>query len=642
MKAMNRILLMALCLTLIAGPAALLAGADGVSAAQEMRVAIVKSLKGSVTVLKSGGSKTFKAFKNMSLNEGDQISTGKDGSVELELSSEDADKDNVTIGASSQVNFTKLKDTSGTKTKMSVWAGSLWLKVKSVSNANDQFEVETPTSIMGVRGTQLGIFVNPLTGLTETFVASGVVQATSGADRYNENMNERMNNGVFIYPTQQITEAGAEEGIETSISIININEFIKSIDPEIIRKIIEDAENIRKEQEKFLNSMKDGMANNGQSGMTPEAMAALGLITDADLQRITNNFNIMVSLIAQEAINNNKVNEAEIKKLIDGVNAAAGMKVVDIDKKAEFDLTLQEKEKQKKADELRKAQEQKLKEEREAAKNNFDKLAKALKDKAEEAAKKKEENKKELEKQKEAAAKAFFDRLNEIDKKKFDENRANNELPPLSKPNTGSGSSNGNSNGGGSNGGSNGTAPAVSLKFSSSAYASGNATVTEMSLPVDIDVELGGFTNDKRIYGYQVVVEYDKSYSAFDYTTFNNPTTALQYRAGGGVFKVEPEGASVSDADSVDDIRVLDANVKSTVVYSVTKFKGNAVEVDGKKTVVKLPFVLHRSQAPNSQDAVPVSFKIVKIVAVDEQGNPIAVSTGGSLTLQVKFMQLLL
>lgn len=641
MKAMNRILLMALCLTLIAGPAALLAGADEASAAQVMRVAIVKSLKGTVTVLKSGGSKAFKAFKNMSLNEGDQISTGKDGSVELELSSEDADKDNVTIGASSQVNFTKLKDTSGTKTKMSVWAGSLWLKVKSVSNANDQFEVETPTSIMGVRGTQLGVFVNPLTGLTETIVASGVVQATSSADRYNENMNERMNNGVFIYPSQQIIEAGAEEGIETSISFINIEQFINAVDPEIIRKIIQDADNIRKEQERYLNSMKDGMENNGPKDMTPEAMAALGLITDADLQRITNNLNNLVSMIAQEAIKNNKVNEEEIKKLIDQVNAAAGTKVVDIDKKLELNLTLQEKEKQRKAEELRKAQEQKLKEEREAAKNNFDKLAKALKDKAEEAAKKKEENKKELEKQKEAAAKAFFDRLNEIDKKKFDENRANNELPPLSKPNTGSGSSNGNSNGG-SNGGSNGTVPAVSLKFSNSEYASGNATVTGMSLPVDIDVELGGFTSNKRIYGYQVVVEYDKSYSAFDYTAFNNPTTALQYRAGGGVFKVEPEGAPVSDADSVDDIRVLDANVKSTVVYSVTKFKGNAIEVDGKKTVVKLPFVLHRSQAPNSQEAVPVSFKIVKIVAVDEQGNPIAVSTGGSLTLQVKFMQLLL
>src|SRR5262245_52838587 len=133
----SRSLLAVLCLLLAIGPASLFAGAGKVSA-QVMRVAIVESMKGSVTVMKSGGAKPFNAFKNMSLNEGDQIATGKDASVVLQLASEDADKDTITIGESSQVTFTKLKDSGGTKTKMSVWAGSLWVKVKSVSNANDQ------------------------------------------------------------------------------------------------------------------------------------------------------------------------------------------------------------------------------------------------------------------------------------------------------------------------------------------------------------------------------------------------------------------------------------------------------------------------------------------------------------------------
>lgn len=632
MKAMNRVIMLALCLTLIAGPALLLAGSNEASAAQAMRVAIVKSLKGTVTVLKSGGSKTFKAFKNMSLNEGDQITTGKDGSVELELSSEDAAKDSVTIGASSQVNFTKLKDSGGTKTKMSVWAGSLWLKVKSVSNANDQFEVETPTSIMGVRGTQLLIVVNPITGLTELIVASGVVQATSSADRYNENRNQRMSNGVFIYPSQQITEAGVEEGVETSISIANIEELINSASPDIIKKIIEDAQNIRDEQERYLQSLKGSLGSPDSS----DVKSSLGLETDADLQRITENLNNLISLIAQQAIQSKKVDSAELNRLIEQVNNAAGKKLVDLEKKADLNLTDKEKEKQKQADQLREAQKKKKEAEQEMAKKQQENLSKLLKDKLNEAAKKQEENRKALEKKKEEAAKEFFDRLSESDKQKFDENRKNNELPPLSSaPGPGSGSSNG-----GSNGGPNNPAPAASLKFSSSEYSSGNATVTGSSLPVDIDVELSGFTSDKRIYGYQVVVEYDSAYAAFDYSKFTNPQTSLQYRAGGGVFQVEPEGVNVSNADSVDDIRVLETTGQSTIVYSVTKFKGSAVEVESKKTAVKLPFVLHRPSAPIGQNAVPVTFKIVKIVAVDEQGNPIATTAGGDLTLQVKFMQL--
>lgn len=150
----RKILLSVLALMLLAGPLAVLTGSRDAAAAALKRVAVLKELKGDVKVKKSGGTKAFKAFKKMSLNEGDTLTTGAGASVVLELSSKDADEDTVTIGESSQVDFTKLSDAKGTKSKMNIWAGSMWVKVKSISNAGDTFEIETPTSIMGVRGTQ--------------------------------------------------------------------------------------------------------------------------------------------------------------------------------------------------------------------------------------------------------------------------------------------------------------------------------------------------------------------------------------------------------------------------------------------------------------------------------------------------------
>ncbi|WP_274363587.1 FecR family protein [Paenibacillus thermotolerans] len=150
--------------------------ASSVSAASESsRVAQIVSLSGEVFVKKSGGSKEFKAYKSMALNQGDFLRTGKKSSVTLKVIDHD---DEMTIGANAQLCLSKLKDSGGgKKTNVSMVSGSAYVKAGKLKE-KDTFEIETPTAVMGVRGTNFLVGVNNITGNTDIAVASGIVQAT--------------------------------------------------------------------------------------------------------------------------------------------------------------------------------------------------------------------------------------------------------------------------------------------------------------------------------------------------------------------------------------------------------------------------------------------------------------------------------
>ncbi|WP_051287325.1 FecR family protein [Paenibacillus taiwanensis] len=145
------------------------------AAAKLVRAAVVTEWKGKVLVEKVGGKKPLQVFKKMSINQGDRITTGAKSKVVLQLAG-GTEKDVVTIGENSDVSFTELKKDKGVVTRISVWAGSAWLKVKSITGADDRFELETPTTVMAVRGTQFGVYVHPMAGWSRLTVSAGVVR----------------------------------------------------------------------------------------------------------------------------------------------------------------------------------------------------------------------------------------------------------------------------------------------------------------------------------------------------------------------------------------------------------------------------------------------------------------------------------
>lgn len=119
----------------------------------------ITAVSGKSEVKKSGGTKKFNAFKGMAITQGDTIITGSDGQISLDL---DANKE-VTIGANTTLTISQLVESAkalGGKTSLKLQNGQVLIKVKKKLEGDSRFEIETPTAIMGVMGTEFFVSVN--------------------------------------------------------------------------------------------------------------------------------------------------------------------------------------------------------------------------------------------------------------------------------------------------------------------------------------------------------------------------------------------------------------------------------------------------------------------------------------------------
>ncbi|WP_246427578.1 FecR domain-containing protein [Paenibacillus phyllosphaerae] len=570
--------MLTLCLMLLAGPLALLVGASEASA-KVSRVAIATKVSGTVSVLKSGGAKAFKAFKNMTLNEGDVIRTGKDGSIVLELASDVADQDSVTIGANSEVSFTKLKDEKGTKAKLTVWAGSLWVKVKSVSNADDRFEVETPTSIMGVRGTHFLVNVNPATGVTQVYLAAGVIESTTAKKMWNVGKTEQLDGQIFIYPTQQITQLAESDGVQSITSIVDIESLVAESSPEVIAALIANAASIYEEQQQMIEKWKKEL---GQ----PDGLEGYSITDPGELERFKHNMESFVSMIAQQALQQKKIEQADLQKLVEQANKEAGRVIVDLTAPAEMIQS----EKDKLAQELKQKLIEKAKEEQNRKQQELIEKQKSI---ADDLLKKLQDKKQQLSELNQASYNKDYD-------------------PDKSDTSENSGSS--------SNGGS--VQPTVSLAFANS-YTD-NRVALGQTIP--LNVNFTDFTS-KPVYGYQLELQYNANVAAFDSALY--ATEAYTSIRKLSPFKIEPEGEIVNDALGVDQIKTINSgSATGTLVYSAVLVQsGTAVNVANNSIVLRVPF-----QATEAGTAV---FSIKSLKVFDKDGNTITTIAGNSLSLEI-------
>jgi hypothetical protein len=618
-----------ICMTMIVSMFGFLANAKEAFAAVT-RVAVVTDIEGTVKVKKSGGTKTFNAFKKMSLNEGDSITTGKGASIVLELASSKAEQDEITIGENSQINFSKLQDKGGTKAKMNVWAGSLWVKVKSISNAEDSFEVETPTAIMGVRGTNFFQTVDPVTGRTSMVVASGVVRASTTTP----NKPDQGSNGdrtVNVYPAQQIIldQGTSPTELKTHIEVVDIDQIIQNASPKIIEQIIKNAAQIQQENEEMKRKLQDQLAN-----QTMDGNANLKIDNQDTLNKITNNLDNLIGNIVKQAVDSKKIEKAAADKLIEDANKniTDPNKKIDlnnvkaIDKNAGVDPALEAKRKQLEQEAQKRAAEEQRKlienQQRLAAllkkiEEDRKRIDEANKKAAEEAAKKAAEQ---LVKQMDAAAKAAFEAA-----KKQREEEKKQQQNPTTQPGTSTG---------GTGTDTSTTTPRVGLSFNDPALANG-VNSSHIDKPIHLNVNLGGFGTGKQIYGYQIAVEFDDALVSFDEVAFGDHADGAKNafrNLDTNPFKVELASGWAAPAnyaiDSVDHFYVQQNTGKDVLNYAVLKYTGSAVTVSN-NVVVKLPFILKQLPASSGN----ISFKLT-LTPVDSAGNII---TGASpVTLDLK------
>lgn len=128
--------------------------ADGSSQAK------ILEIKGDVSYLKAGTTEWTKLEPTVILAEGDSIKTGPGAQLRMELMGS-AKTAEILIRKETEFKFSKFRFDEASKvdnTLLEVGVGSVLVKAEKLVGAS-KFEVKTPTSIVGIRGTIFEVHV---------------------------------------------------------------------------------------------------------------------------------------------------------------------------------------------------------------------------------------------------------------------------------------------------------------------------------------------------------------------------------------------------------------------------------------------------------------------------------------------------
>ncbi|MBL7155777.1 MAG: FecR domain-containing protein [Candidatus Omnitrophica bacterium] len=131
------------------------------SFAIEKRVGKIVTLKGAAEVKTPDKDAWSSAKVGMVLNEGDIIKTKGGAKAILNLNGM-GQTATVEVGENAQLMLSRLvvdKKTGTEKTLLDLAMGEILIKAQKVHTPESQFEVKTPTSVVGVRGTKFAVKV---------------------------------------------------------------------------------------------------------------------------------------------------------------------------------------------------------------------------------------------------------------------------------------------------------------------------------------------------------------------------------------------------------------------------------------------------------------------------------------------------
>lgn len=129
--------------------------------------AVVRSVKGTASYAESGGE--WKPLQNgQALAPGATVRTGVDGNVDLFLGENGPDVhlfDSTTLGLD-RLNIERAGAESAVETQLNLSAGTIKGEVRKLSAAS-KYEVKTPNTVVGVRGTKYQISANGVVSVIE-------------------------------------------------------------------------------------------------------------------------------------------------------------------------------------------------------------------------------------------------------------------------------------------------------------------------------------------------------------------------------------------------------------------------------------------------------------------------------------------
>lgn len=299
-----------LCMTLLFGLISLFT--VDTAEAKTARTAVVEEVTGTVHVKKAGGTKTYRAYKNMTLNYGDHIRTENDSSIVIKVVDRE---DEITIGSNAELLISDLKeDEQGNKkSKFKAWAGSIWAKASSLLGLDDEFEIETPTAIMGVRGTNFFIGIDPDTGDSFIAVFSGIVNSMRQSnDMMSSDDDVSSDDRTLLHPSQMavIYPGMSDEEASDVFTILDLDEFANTVDHDVIEALLRNKSIIDEENEQYINSAREAMRHGGGVNFGFDL---------SEIDRIQQNLDNVISNIINKAVERDRISEDELSSIIDNI-----------------------------------------------------------------------------------------------------------------------------------------------------------------------------------------------------------------------------------------------------------------------------------------------------------------------------------
>jgi len=221
----------------------------------------VKAVKGEVFVKKGSGNKEFKAFENMTVSQGDWIRTGEKSSCKIVYN----DGTETMLSANSKVTIQRLTASkNGSQTSVKVYAGGAWSKVKTMVNADDSYDVETPTTVLGVRGTLYLVTVDA-DGNVSVDVVDGAIAAGGNSD-------PGAGSTSFLIGTGSSLQVGTD-GQSGGQQPLAVDHLVQNVDPAVLVQVVNDI--IERVQEMQAQTQQNLSAvNNQQSALNALQSAA--------------------------------------------------------------------------------------------------------------------------------------------------------------------------------------------------------------------------------------------------------------------------------------------------------------------------------------------------------------------------------
>lgn len=245
--------------------------------ANTLVTAKIADLRGDVFVRRGGGLREFAAFDGMPLAQGDWVRTDTNASAKIvyETGSKTA------IGSDTELSIEKLtaneKTSQGSlkrifssgsdQISIKLWAGSVWNKVKSLLNIDDEYEVETPTAVMGVRGTLYLVSIDKESGATDSTVMDGIVAVRQNTDQDQSGQEQLVTMGKEL-EVKSLTAPLPES------QDINKEELVGKTEPKLLVQVMTD---VTARVNELLDKAKEAQDNYQQSKDMEQIKTALVL-----------------------------------------------------------------------------------------------------------------------------------------------------------------------------------------------------------------------------------------------------------------------------------------------------------------------------------------------------------------------------